>query len=365
VEGTENNMIDQRNLRYFLGGNTSHGFFSLFDSFISLSDSDFLWIIKGGPGCGKSSFMKMIAGKAERAGFSVEYAVCSGDPASLDGIYIPELKIAYIDGSSPHAADENLSAADCAYINLGAFYDREAINEFKTELKELNASLQAKNEKAFALFASAGKLRLGWQNSFSNESEKDAAIKRVSGITVKEFGKRHREKGKTKRRFLSAFTSDGLSAFSETAQTLCKRFYIFENRLQLGEMALEKVAEAAVNAGHEIIICPNPLTPEVMEAVLVPSLSLGFVTSDSALSHIPDTRRIRFDALVDSERLKLNKREIRRSEKLINALISEGISALSEARAINARIEEIYNSNFDSESVYSLVAEHILTLGIK
>lgn len=358
-------MVYQRNLRYFLGGNTSHGFFSLFDSFISLSDSDFLWIINGGAGCGKSSFMKMIAGAAEKAGFSVEYAVCPNDPKSLDGIYIPELKIAYIDGSSPNAPEQSPSAADCAYINLGAFYDRETVSEYKAELKELILDLQAKNEKALALLSAAGRLRQGWQNGFTNESEKEAAIKRVSGITVKEFGKRHREKGRIKRRFLSAYTGDGCLSFSDTAQTLCKRFYVFENRLKLGEMALGKVAEAAVNAGHEIIMCPNPLCPEVLEAVLVPSLSLGFVTSDSALSQIPDSRRIRFDALADSGRIKENKREIRRSEKLIEALIGEGVEALSDAREINSRIEEIYSSNFDFESVYTLASEHILTLGIK
>ena len=357
-------MIDQRNLRYFLGGNTSHGFFSLFDNFVSPFDSDFLWIIKGGPSSGKSSFMKMIAGAAERAGFNVEYAVCSGDPGSLDGVYIPELKIAYIDGSSHHAADTNL-AADCAYINLGEFYDREAISEYKSELKQLSTSCREKSEKAYALFASAAKLRFGWQHSFSNESEKEAAIKRVNGITLKEFGKRQKEKGKINRRFLSALTFDGLYAFPGTAQALCTRFYVFENRLQLGEMALEKVAEAAVNAGHEIIVCPNPLTPEVMEAVLVPDLSLGFVNSDSELSYVPDMRRIRLDALADSERIKDSKREIRRSEKLIYALTSEGLSALAEAKLLNDQIENIYSSHFDFDGVYSLVSEHVQALGFK
>ncbi|MCQ2420706.1 MAG: hypothetical protein MJ118_06190, partial [Clostridia bacterium] len=74
----------------FLGANTAKGFYSLYDSFCSGPD-DFLWVLKGGPGCGKSSFMRKIGKAAEDAGLDVEYVICSGDPDSLDGIYIPQL----------------------------------------------------------------------------------------------------------------------------------------------------------------------------------------------------------------------------------------------------------------------------------
>ena len=43
--------------RYFLGGNTAFGFASFYGQFCR-GPEDFLWVIKGGPGCGKSSFMK-------------------------------------------------------------------------------------------------------------------------------------------------------------------------------------------------------------------------------------------------------------------------------------------------------------------
>jgi hypothetical protein len=365
VEGTENIMNDQRNLRYFLGGNTSSGFYSLYDSFVSLEDGDFLWIIKGGPGCGKSSFMKMIGGAAERAGLSVEYAVCSGDPLSLDGVYIPELKTAYTDGTSPHIRDTNFAAADSSYINLGIFYDREAISDNKLQLKELYGGNRSSYAKAYSLLSAAGELRRGWQGKFAANSEKEAVHKRVSGITVREFGKRHREKGKIKRRFLSALTCYGLYALPETALSLCERFYVFENRLHLGDLALDLIINAAIDTGHDIIVCPNPLTPEVAEAVLVPSISLGFVVSDSALSQIPGARHIRLDALAESSRLRKIRPELRRSEKLSSALINEGFSALAESKRIHDRIENIYNPNVDFDGVYSLVREHIAALGLK
>ncbi|MDR1131172.1 MAG: hypothetical protein LBL15_01990, partial [Oscillospiraceae bacterium] len=144
-------MNDQRILRYFLGGNTCRGFHSLYDGFVPLSDGCFLWILKGSPGCGKSSFMRAVGEAAEKAGLNVEYAVCSGDPASLDGVYIPELQIAYMDGTAPHTADPRMAGADSAYIDLGAFCDYAAAAGFRSELTELYEGCAAFHRKAAAM----------------------------------------------------------------------------------------------------------------------------------------------------------------------------------------------------------------------
>ena len=74
--------------QYFLGGNTVRGFVSFYSGFCR-GPEDFLWVIKGGPGCGKSSFMKTIGRAAEEKGLDVEYVLCSGDPESVDGVYFP------------------------------------------------------------------------------------------------------------------------------------------------------------------------------------------------------------------------------------------------------------------------------------
>ena len=87
--------------RYFLGANTGKGFVSLYDEFCKPESGNFLYVIKGGPGCGKSSFMKKIGKAAEDAGLDVEYVICSGDPDSLDGVLIPAWHVGYADGTQP------------------------------------------------------------------------------------------------------------------------------------------------------------------------------------------------------------------------------------------------------------------------
>lgn len=49
--------------------------------------------------------MRHIGEAAEKEGLEVEYILCSGDPDSLDGVYIPALRLGYADGTAPHILD--------------------------------------------------------------------------------------------------------------------------------------------------------------------------------------------------------------------------------------------------------------------
>ena len=49
------------NQSYFLGSSGRNGFFSLFNQLTPKIDGQYTFLIKGGPGTGKSSFMRKIA----------------------------------------------------------------------------------------------------------------------------------------------------------------------------------------------------------------------------------------------------------------------------------------------------------------
>ena len=50
---------------FFLGANSEEGFFSLYDQLLG-GRLDDLMILKGGPGCGKSTFMRRVGAAMER-----------------------------------------------------------------------------------------------------------------------------------------------------------------------------------------------------------------------------------------------------------------------------------------------------------
>lgn len=86
----------------FPGGNTSQGFFSYYDYILSQDEATRIICIKGGPGVGKSTFMKKIGEEMQERGYNVEFMHCSSDNNSLDGVVIPAIKVALLDGTAPH-----------------------------------------------------------------------------------------------------------------------------------------------------------------------------------------------------------------------------------------------------------------------
>ena len=78
-------------IQYFLGANAPAGFYSLYDQLIDREEAEELFILKGGPGCGKSSLMRRVGQAMDEHGLEVEYIDCSGDPDSLDAVVIPAL----------------------------------------------------------------------------------------------------------------------------------------------------------------------------------------------------------------------------------------------------------------------------------
>ena len=144
--------------RYFLGANTGKGFVSVYADFCRPDSGNFLYVIKGGPGCGKSSFMKIIGKAAEEAGLDVEYVLCSADPDSLDGVLVPAWHTGYVDGTSPHVLDVALPAASGAYLDLGQFYDVSALRPKRETLSGLTEKYRAQYAIAYRALAEAKRL---------------------------------------------------------------------------------------------------------------------------------------------------------------------------------------------------------------
>ena len=89
-------------VRYvFPGGNTAFGFYSFYDDIIKNAFTK-LFILKGGPGVGKSTLIKRIGSHLLQQGYDIEYHCCSSDKNSFDGLLVPALGIAIVDGTAPH-----------------------------------------------------------------------------------------------------------------------------------------------------------------------------------------------------------------------------------------------------------------------
>lgn len=348
---------------YFLGANTPGGFYSLYDHFIDPENGDFLWVIKGGPGCGKSGFMRRIGDAVLDAGLDVEYIRCSGDPDSLDGIYIPEKHVAYVDGTAPHVIEPPCCGAGGRYLDLSGFTDTAALRKKLPILLDLNRRYKDHYRHAYTLLRALPGLSVSEISGLLTPEDHAAAARRAAGAANRTLRKNADAPGMKKTRFLSTFSRDGQIFCSDTVKLLCTRVYLLDNALGLADDYLREISESAGRRGHTQICCPDPLAPEHLQAILLPELSLGYIASDA----VPDTdgivcRHIRLDRLPDETRVSVCRGQIRAIAKQRAQLLSQAQFSLAQAKALHDALEAQYNPHVDFAGIRAEADRHIADL---
>ena len=267
-------------IKYFLGCSSPEGFHSFFGELCPTHSGGYTYIIKGGPGTGKSSLMKRINSALIDAGIETELIYCSSDPASLDGVYAPALNCWIADGTSPHTLEPKYPGAAQEIVDLGRFWNKDILRSRADEVIALTDENAACHRRCRRFLEASALLRedilrltLGCTDT--------AKIKRAaSRIASREFGKPTGRIGEESHRMISAVTPDGITFFTDTVRQLCERIYIIEDDNIASSAALLSLLRGyALSGGHDIITSPSPLSPDgEPEHLLIPDLSLGFVT---------------------------------------------------------------------------------------
>lgn len=344
---------------YFLGANSKDGFYSLMDRLIDPAEARAIYILKGGPGCGKSSLMKKVGQAAQDAGCCPQYIYCSGDPDSLDGLVIDEWGVALCDGTAPHIAEPSYPGAVERYVNLGACYDTAGLATHKKEIMELMGGYQGAYRRAYRCLKGAGQLIEDNLELLETDALKAKIKKRAKGIIAREIPK-HGTGGKVTERFLSALTCKGQVCLFETANELCKYIYELADSYGLAHLLLEELLGAAVERGHDAVVCPDPMAPSRLQHLLLPGLGVAFVTGSPELPYPGKPyRRIRLDAMADQEELRRHKARIRFSRKVARALLDEGMETLAAEKELHDALEKVYNPYVDFDRVYAMADEVI------
>lgn len=340
---------------YFLGANSAQGFYSLYDEFCS-AEGDFLHLIKAGPGGGKSGFMRKIASAAEARGMEVEYLVCSGDPDSLDGVYIPELHVGYLDATAPHVTEPRYFGFDSCYVDLGSFFKPSS----DENIREYTDKYRSMYKVAYSYLSAAGSVKRAEIPGLIDGKTLDKIRNKARSALTRELGslKSLSAGGRVRRRFIRCISCKGEVCLTESVQELCKRIYLLDDRCALADIYLKEIADMACSRCAEVVLCPAPLCPERLDAVLLPEYGLGFVSA-SAMEIKKPWRHIRLDALIPADTLREHRTELKNAEKLYSALIAEGIGWLKRAKEYHDLLEKTYNPNVDFDALNAFCASEI------
>ena len=329
---------------FFLGANSKHGFYSLYDGFAN-GEQDILHIIKSGPGTGKSTFMKRIGSAAESKGLDVEYILCSGDPQSLDGIYIPALHVGWVDGTAPHVLEPKHFGINGIYTDLGQFCKRELLHENRPQIKATTSAYRFCYQKAYMYLQAVGNLQ---QSSSPLPSHIEERIRsRAKAKIKKELAGSQTSVSLPVKRFLRAISCQGNYTPPQTLNTLCDRLCILESNIALDTFFFDEIKKEAAERGIFYIQCLSPLSPELTEAVIFPDIRLCFASSQASPSFHGTVRTIHLDAYVED----FNKADYKAHEKLKLQLMDAAYKQLSRAKQFHDELERYYRPALDVDAL--------------
>ncbi|MBP1736615.1 MAG: ATPase [Oscillospiraceae bacterium] len=341
--------------RYFLGVNSPRGFYSLYDQLIDPAQARAYYILKGGPGCGKSFLMDRVGLRAEEAGYFVEYIQCSGNPGTVDGIYIPALESAIVDGTAPHVIEPAYPGVVEDYINLGEYYDKTGLGDVRAEIMSCMEGYRDCCRRVYRCLGAASEIAGDMRAILVTQTLEEKASKRAKGIIAREFRKHRADTGRVVQRFLSSVTYEGIVCRFDTVDTLCSRVYEISDSYGLSHLLLSPILSGATSAGYDVIACPSPMFPERLEHLIIPGLGLAFISSSAAMPYGQEPyRHIRMDAMTDADVLHRNRARLRFSKKVSAALVEEAVDSLSQANVMNTTLEALYQPYVNFSSIDQL-----------
>ena len=329
----------------FAAANSGKGFKSFYSEIFGRKEIERRYLIKGGPGTGKSTFMRSVAKKAQDAGLCVDYYACSSDPSSLDAIVI-EGRVAVLDATSPHCVDAELAGARDEIVDLGAFWDSEGLTG---ELERIAYLSQRKKEcyKGAYRFLSAA---LEVENrcreivaDYINEEKMRKAARRMASRL---------KNGKEYCLSIGIRDSIGMKgrACSEAYEGVAREVYYVMDAYKSGSLFLAMLIDEARTKKNRIKVSFSPLDPFYPDAVLFEESMTAFVLCEDKKD---GGKYINMKRFVDirGEEAKSVRAEYKVGVRLREGLIQAATDALSKAGEKHFELENIYKRYMDFDAL--------------
>ncbi len=359
-------MCQANVLHYYAGGNTAKGFYDLFPS--NLAGLQRIYILKGGPGTGKSHMMKKIAKVWGEKGYNLELIHCASDHQSLDGVIIRELKFGIVDGMEPHVIEPQAPGALEEYVNLGVAWDSTQLIKHRDDILRLQRDKKAAFQAAYKSFASGLAIHDDLEKIYINEMDFQKADELINRL-IKQLFLQPKKSGEgiVRRRFLGATTPKGPNDFLPNITEGLSRRYFLKGRAGTGKStALKKIAQTAKEYGFDLEIYHCGFDPESLDMVVVRELGWAVFDSTGPHEYFPEKDG---DNIIDLYKHTVTPGtdekyapKIKEITKRYKTELKEGIGQLAHASKLHNQLEKIYIQAIDFhivDRIYEQINEEI------
>ncbi|NLW17596.1 MAG: hypothetical protein GX033_08160 [Firmicutes bacterium] len=341
--------------KMFLGGNTGYGFFSFYEQLIS-GENVRTYILKGGPGTGKSNFMRQIAQQMAARAYAVEEFYCSSDSFSLDGVQFPSLGVALVDGTAPHMLDPKHPGAIESVVELSTYWDEAPLKEKRQEIRK------AVFRKGFFFRRAYGYLRLAKQIADEQMAyiQELGVLDRVglNGVAVKlilELLPEGITTGRSVRErhlFACAITPQGMvNHLPSLVAGLHKRVWVSGPLGAVSSIIVDALRQAAQQRGYDVEVYHNPLDPKRVDHVIIPQLGIAVCNASEPyeLALGNGDRIVNTADYLDFSQLEPFSEEFSHLQAAFQEAMSAAIGLIQRAKEEHAYLESLYTPHMDFE----------------
>lgn len=344
-----------KEVHLFAAANTENGFVSFFDNTFFKANAVKNYILKGGPGSGKSTLMKNYAKHAEKIGLTPVYYHCSSDPDSLDGVTVKETGISVIDGTSPHAVEPSYPGVRDFYVDLSPAWDTQKLSESKDKIISLAKGKSSCYKTAYRLLEASGKIDCEMYETAKGFVDRDK-IDSFVGRFFKKYIKNKGSKQKSVSEVLtSALSAKGIVRYFTLEKQADTLFFVKEAK-RAEVFLFEALTEMTKKSGTSAVLALNPENPNKTIGILFPEIKICISLYDDDMADAFEScgKTVKFinsARFINPDAFSKCRQKFRFAEKCFDTLKSAAISELSRAGAFHAALEEIYISATDYDRV--------------
>ncbi len=265
---------------FFAAANGFSGFISLFPSVFDPSEYKKIFILKGGPGTGKSTLLKGLISLGCESGYKCTAVYCSSDPHSLDGAIIEHRggRIAVIDGTAPHTTDPEFPGAVEEIINLGDGFDTGILESRRNDILDLCITKKEAYRAGYRALALAGKM---WEYIHSQIKNSEAYLlaEEIAQKITKEFNYPCPITN-LRRIYYGSFSKNGYTRLPISKAS--SRLVNIKGDPFVTNLVMTSVRNFAVQNGVCTTISPSPLDDRIIDIICTADYIISSNGKDSA-----------------------------------------------------------------------------------
>lgn len=330
---------------YFVASNSAGGFRSWYGETFDDHRIGRLYAIKGGPGTGKSRFMREVANAGCAAGWRAELIYCSSDPDSLDGIILTREGrpgIAVLDATAPHLYEPRHPGYREEIVNLGEFWNAERLRGEQDTLDRLNEEKAAAYRRAYRYLAGYGEMSENARELVA-PFLREQAILRFAARLMRELPEGDAFRPQTA--LMRGIGMRGRVVF-DTYFAQAEKIVLIEDCHGSAYVLMRELYRLAAEKRLVVRVSRDPILPENTDALYFPATGVVFAALPEETCHYPH-RTISMRRFVDTGAMRRVRGPLGYALRIRRVMLAGAVEELERAADLHFRIEAVYERAMD------------------